>query len=79
MSQCECVAHSLAVCCYCLSGLDMLEAHRSRTRETPEEQSDACATEDVGIIPLAIPMLAGPGEIVSEGRPPGSNRHFASQ
>lgn len=57
----------------------MLEAQRSRTRETPEEQSDACATEDVGIIPLAIPMLAGPGEIVSEGRPPGSNRHFASQ
>jgi multiple antibiotic resistance protein len=43
--------------------LDMLQARRSRTRETPEEQSDACATEDVGIIPMGIPMLAGPGSI----------------
>lgn len=43
--------------------LDMLQARRSRTRETPEEQSDASATEDVGIIPMGIPMLAGPGSI----------------
>lgn len=46
-----------------LIALDMLQARRSRTRETPEEQSDACATEDVGIIPMGIPMLAGPGSI----------------
>ncbi len=46
-----------------LVALDMLQARRSRTRETPEEQSDACATEDVGIIPMGIPMLAGPGSI----------------
>lgn len=43
--------------------LDMLQARRSRTRETPEEQDDACSTEDVGIIPMGIPMLAGPGSI----------------
>jgi multiple antibiotic resistance protein len=43
--------------------LDMLQARRSRTRETPEEHSDACATEDVGIIPMGIPMLAGPGSV----------------
>jgi len=41
----------------------MLQARRSRTRETPEEQSNASATEDVGIIPMGIPMLAGPGSI----------------
>ena len=46
-----------------LIALDMLQARRSRTRETPEEQSDACANEDVGIIPMGIPMLAGPGSI----------------
>jgi len=46
-----------------LVALDMLQARRSRTRETPEEQSDACSTEDVGIIPMGIPMLAGPGSI----------------
>lgn len=46
-----------------LVALDMLQARRSRTRETPEEQSDASETEDVGIIPMGIPMLAGPGSI----------------
>lgn len=46
-----------------LVALDMLQARRSRTRETPEEQSDACGAEDVGIIPMGIPMLAGPGSI----------------
>lgn len=46
-----------------LIALDMLQARRSRTRETPEEQSNACANEDVGIIPMGIPMLAGPGSI----------------
>jgi multiple antibiotic resistance protein len=46
-----------------LIALDMLQARRSRTRETPEEQTDACGTEDVGIIPMGIPMLAGPGSL----------------
>ena len=57
-----------------LVALDMLQARRSRTRETPEEQSEASATEDIGIIPMGIPMLAGPGSLstvmvlVSQGR-----------
>ena len=46
-----------------LVALDMLQARRSRTRETPEEQVDACGIDDVGIIPMGIPMLAGPGSI----------------
>jgi multiple antibiotic resistance protein len=43
--------------------LDMLQARRSRTRQTPEDQDDASGTEDVGIVPMGIPMLAGPGSI----------------
>jgi multiple antibiotic resistance protein len=46
-----------------LVALDMLQARRSRTRETPEEQSGAAEIDDVGIIPMGIPMLAGPGSI----------------
>lgn len=45
-----------------LVALDMLQARRSRTRETPEEQH-ASPSDDVGIIPMGIPMLAGPGSL----------------
>jgi multiple antibiotic resistance protein len=45
-----------------LVALDMLQARRSRTRETPEDIA-ACGVEDVGVIPVGIPMLAGPGSI----------------
>lgn len=45
-----------------LIALDMLQARRSRTKETPEEEGE-CTPEDVGIIPMGIPMLAGPGSI----------------
>jgi multiple antibiotic resistance protein len=46
-------------------GLDMLKAKRSPTKETPGETEEAAEKEDVGIIPLGIPMLAGPGSISS--------------
>ena len=46
-----------------LIGLDMLRAQRSPVRETPDETEEAAEKEDVGIIPLGIPMLAGPGSI----------------
>src|SRR6201992_4415706 len=48
-----------------LIGLDMLEARRSPTQETSGEAEEAaakeCAGEDAGIVPLGVPMLAGPG------------------
>jgi multiple antibiotic resistance protein len=44
-------------------GLDMLKAKRSPTKETPGETEEGAEKEDVGIIPLGIPMLAGPGAI----------------
>lgn len=48
-----------------LIGLDMLEARRSPTQETHGDTVEAAAKEDAGIVPLGIPMLAGPGAISS--------------
>ena len=52
-----------------LIGLDMLEARRSPTQETSGEAEEAaakeCAGDEAGIVPLGIPMLAGPGAISS--------------
>jgi multiple antibiotic resistance protein len=46
-----------------LIGIDMLQARRSQTKETPPETEEGSEKEDVGIIPLGVPMLAGPGSI----------------
>ena len=43
--------------------LDMVSAQHSRVRASPEEESEGVEKEDVAIIPLGIPMLAGPGSI----------------
>jgi multiple antibiotic resistance protein len=48
-----------------LIGLDMLQAKRSPTQEASGETEEAAAKEDAGIVPLGIPMLAGPGAISS--------------
>jgi multiple antibiotic resistance protein len=48
-----------------LIGLDMLEARRSPTQETHGDTEEAAVKEDAGIVPLGIPMLAGPGAISS--------------
>jgi len=48
-----------------LIGLDMLEARRSPTQETLGEAEEAAAKEDAGVVPLGVPMLAGPGAISS--------------
>ena len=46
-----------------LIGLDMVQARRSPTKETPGDTEESLEKEDVGIIPLGVPMLAGPGSI----------------
>ena len=48
-----------------LIGIDMMEAKRSPTQESQDETEEAAAKEDAGIVPLGIPMLAGPGAISS--------------
>ncbi len=45
-----------------LIGIDMIQARRS-TQDGPSETQEASQKEDVGITPLGIPMLAGPGAI----------------
>jgi multiple antibiotic resistance protein len=46
-----------------LLALDMIRAQRSRVRSSPDEELEGVAKEDVAVIPLGIPMLAGPGSI----------------
>lgn len=48
-----------------LIGIDMLEAKRSPTQESTGETQEGASKEDAGIVPLGIPMLAGPGAISS--------------
>lgn len=48
-----------------LIGLDMLQAKRSPTQESPGETAAATSKDDAGIVPMGIPMLAGPGAITS--------------
>jgi multiple antibiotic resistance protein len=59
-----------------LIGLDMLQAKRSPTKETPGDTEEGAEKEDVGVIPLGIPMLAGPGSISSVMVLMGQNRDW---
>jgi multiple antibiotic resistance protein len=42
---------------------EMLEAKPSRTKNTPEENEEALNSTAIGVVPLALPLLAGPGAI----------------
>lgn len=46
-----------------LMALAMLRAEADPVRANPEEHAEAGERESVGIVPLAIPLLAGPGAI----------------
>jgi multiple antibiotic resistance protein len=46
-----------------LMALAMLQAEVSRVRATPQETRGSSGTASVAIVPLAIPLLAGPGAI----------------
>lgn len=46
-----------------LIAVDMLLARPSRARSTPEESAEAGGREDIAVVPLAVPLLAGPGAI----------------
>jgi multiple antibiotic resistance protein len=48
-----------------LIGIDMLEAKRSPTQESSDETEEAAHKDDASIVPMGIPMLAGPGAISS--------------
>jgi multiple antibiotic resistance protein len=46
-------------------GTDMLNARRSGAKTTLGEEQEAELKQDIGIIPLGIPTLAGPGSITT--------------
>jgi multiple antibiotic resistance protein len=48
-----------------LLSIDMLNARQSRAKQTQEEQDEGVQREDIAIFPLGIPLLTGPGSIVS--------------
>jgi len=45
--------------------LEMMRAHPSAVRSKPEEEREAHEKQDVGIVPLGIPLLSGPGAIAT--------------
>ncbi|GAB4166638.1 MAG: YchE family NAAT transporter [Rhodocyclaceae bacterium] len=46
-----------------LLALSMVQAHVSPQRQTPEEAAEAAERDSVGVVPLGVPLLAGPGAI----------------
>lgn len=48
-----------------LLAFNMLQAKSSRYRHTPEEAAEGMQKEDVAVVPLAIPLLAGPGTMIT--------------
>lgn len=46
-----------------LMGISMLRATDDRARHTPEEREESYEKQSVAVVPLAIPLLSGPGAI----------------
>lgn len=46
-------------------GMDMLQARRNRGKATEEEEQEGRVRENVGVTPLGIPMITGPGAITT--------------
>lgn len=46
-----------------IHSISMLQVRESRLRQTPEEAAQAAETHAVGVVPIGIPLLAGPGAI----------------
>jgi multiple antibiotic resistance protein len=44
---------------------EMMNGERSRTKLTESEHTETLEREDIGVIPLGIPLLAGPGAITT--------------
>lgn len=48
-----------------LTSLDMLRGKQSATRTSDEEEKEGVEKDDIAIVPLAMPLLAGPGSIAT--------------
>lgn len=45
--------------------MGMLHAQEPRMKQTPEELEEAMGRDDIAVVPLAIPMVSGPGAITT--------------
>ena len=48
-----------------ITSLDMLRGRTSQTKTSPAEELESTQKEDVAVVPLAMPLLAGPGAIAT--------------
>ncbi len=46
-----------------MMAIQMLQGRPNRTRQTNEETEEGVEKDDVAVVPLAIPLLAGPGSL----------------
>jgi multiple antibiotic resistance protein len=46
-----------------LMSIAMMQAKRSHSKQTPEEAAEAEEKESIAVVPIAMPLLAGPGAI----------------
>lgn len=46
-----------------MMAMSMLHARQSHAKQSPEEAEEANDKEDIAVVPLALPLLAGPGAI----------------
>ncbi|MBI3032292.1 NAAT family transporter [Candidatus Woesearchaeota archaeon] len=51
--------------CICLIGFRMLNPHEFHKRLHPEVHAEALKKDDVSVMPLAVPLLSGPGAIAT--------------
>jgi multiple antibiotic resistance protein len=48
-----------------VTSLDMLRGRTSQTKTSPAEEQEGAQKEDIAVVPLAMPLLAGPGSIAT--------------
>ena len=48
-----------------ITALDMLRARPSATKTSPQETEEGVEKDDIALVPLAMPLLAGPGAIAT--------------
>jgi len=44
-----------------LMGVSMVKASHDRSRNTPEERAESVDKDSIAVVPMAIPLLSGPG------------------
>ncbi|WP_269509386.1 MULTISPECIES: YchE family NAAT transporter [Burkholderia] len=59
-----------------LMAINMLNAQIGNTRSTPEERHEAEMKDNIAVVPLAIPLLTGPGSISTAIVYAANSRHW---